>query len=90
MQAQNVVKVDDVVGDVRVVLANQVWSTDITYVRLGKGFAYLLAVIDGNCRWVLSWRISSATDASFCVDCLKNALRAHGKPKVFNSDQRPR
>ena len=72
---------------VPVVRANQVWSTDITYVRLDRGFAYLVAVIDWYSRRVLSWRISNSMDAAFCVDCLEDALREHGKPEVFNSDQ---
>lgn len=66
---------------------NQVWSTDITYVRLARGFAYLVAVIDWYSRKVLSWRLSNSMDASFCVDCLEDALREHGNPDVFNSDQ---
>jgi putative transposase len=66
---------------------NQVWSTDITYIRLSHGFAYLVAVIDWYSRKVLSWRISNSMDASFCVDCLEDALRSHGKPEIFNSDQ---
>ena len=72
---------------VPVVRTNQVWSTDITYVRLERGFAYLVAVIDWYSRRVLSWRISNSMDAMFCVDCLEDALREHGKPEVFNSDQ---
>jgi putative transposase len=66
---------------------NQVWSTDITYIRLARGFAYLVAVIDWYSRKVLSWRLSNSMDASFCVDCLEDALREHGRPVVFNSDQ---
>lgn len=66
---------------------NHVWSTDITYIRLARGFAYLVAVIDWYSRKVLSWRLSNSMDASFCVDCLEDALREHGKPEVFNSDQ---
>lgn len=66
---------------------NQVWSTDVTYIRLARGFAYLVAVIDWYSRKVLSWRISNSMDASFCVDCLEDALHAYGKPEVFNSDQ---
>lgn len=66
---------------------NQVWSTDITYIRLERGFAYLVAVIDWYSRCVLSWRLSNSMDASFCVDCLEDALREHGRPEVFNSDQ---
>jgi putative transposase len=72
---------------VAITRADQVWSTDVTYVRLARGFAYLVAVIDWYSRRVLSWRISNSMDASFCVDCLEDALRAHGRPEVFNSDQ---
>lgn len=72
---------------VSVVRPNQVWSTDITYIRLAHGFAYLVAIIDWYSRRVLSWRISNSMDAVFCVDCLEEALRIHGKPEIFNSDQ---
>ena len=72
---------------VQVVRPNQVWSTDITYIRLPRGFAYLVALIDGYSRKVLSGRISNSMEAVFCVDCLEDALRHHGKPEVFNSDQ---
>lgn len=70
-----------------IVRPNQVWSTDITYIRLERGFAYLVAIIDWYSRRVLSWRISNSMEAVFCVDCLEDALRAHGKPEIFNSDQ---
>jgi len=72
---------------VAVVRPNQVWSTDITYLRLSQGFAYLVAVIDWYSRRVLSWRISNHQEATFCVDCLEEALRTHGTPEIFNSDQ---
>jgi len=72
---------------IAVVRPNQVWSTDITYIRLARGFAYLVAIIDWYSRRVLGWRISNSMDASFCVDCLEEAIRAHGKPEIFNSDQ---
>lgn len=72
---------------VLIVRPNQVWSTDITYIRLARGFAYLAAVIDWYSRRVLSWRISNTMEAEFCVDCLEEALRRHGKPEIFNSDQ---
>ena len=72
---------------VAVVRPNHVWSTDITYIRLARGFAYLVAVIDWYSRRVLSWRISNSMDASFCVDCLEEALIGHGKPDIFNTDQ---
>ena len=66
---------------------NQVWSTDITYLRLPKGFVYLVAIIDWYSRKVLSWRLSNTMDAAFCVDALEDALRLYGAPEVFNSDQ---
>ena len=66
---------------------NQVWSTDITYIRLAHGFVYLVAIIDWYSRCVLSWRISNSMETAFCVDCLEEALRLHGKPEIFNSDQ---
>ena len=72
---------------VPIVRANQVWSTDITYIRLAHGFVYLVAIMDWYSRRVLSWRISNSMEAVFCVDCLEDALRAHGKPEIFNSDQ---
>ncbi len=72
---------------VSVVRPDQVWSTDITYIRLAHGFAYLVAIIDWYSRRVLSWRISNSMEAVFCVDCLEEAIRRHGKPEIFNSDQ---
>jgi putative transposase len=72
---------------VPVVRPNQVWSTDITYVRLARGFVYLVAIIDWYSRRVLGWRISNSMEAAFCVDCLEEALRTHGKPEIFNTDQ---
>ncbi|BBL77327.1 hypothetical protein MishRS11D_44250 (plasmid) [Methylomagnum ishizawai] len=66
---------------------NQVWSADITYVRLPGGFVYLVAVIDWYSRKVLAWRVSNTLDGGFCVDCLEQALGAYGTPEIFNSDQ---
>jgi putative transposase len=66
---------------------NQVWSTDITYLRLPRGFVYLVAVIDWYSRKVLAWRLSNTMDSGFCVDCLEQALQSHGIPEVFNTDQ---
>jgi putative transposase len=66
---------------------NHVWGTDITYVRLARGFVYLVAVIDWYSRKVLAWRVSNTLDSGFCVDCLGQALRAYGNPEIFNSDQ---
>lgn len=72
---------------VSVVRPNQVWSTDITYIRLAHGFAYLVAIMDWYSRRVLGWRISNSMDANFCVDCLEETMRNYGKPEIFNSDQ---
>ena len=70
-----------------VVRPNQVWSTDITYVRLAHGFVYLVAIIDGYSRKVLAWQVSNTMDAGFCVDCLTAALKQYGTPDIFNTDQ---
>ena len=66
---------------------NQVWSTDITYIRLARGFVYLVAIIDWYSRRVLAWRISNSMDTAFCVDCLEEAVDQYGKPEIFNTDQ---
>ena len=66
---------------------NQVWAADITYIPIGKGFLYLVAVIDWASRAVLSWRLSNTLEASFCVEALEEALARWGKPEIFNTDQ---
>ncbi len=65
---------------------NQVWSTDITYIRMAQGFVYLVAVMDWFSRYVLSWSLSLTMELDFCVEALKRALR-RGRPEIFNSDQ---
>jgi putative transposase len=64
----------------------QVWSEDITYVRLNKGFVYLTAIIDWFSRYVVSWKVSNLLDTSFCLEALEEALR-EGTPEIFNTDQ---
>ena len=71
---------------VRVTRVNQVWSTDITYIRMAEGFVYLVAVMDWFSRFVLSWALSVTMELDFCVEALKRAL-GRGRPEVFNSDQ---
>jgi putative transposase len=66
---------------------NQVWSTDITYIRMERGFMYLTAVIDWYSRKVLSWRLSNTMDVQFCISALEEALERYGKPEIFNTDQ---
>ena len=72
--------------DTKVDRVNQVWSTDITYIRMAQGFLYLVAVMDWFSRFVLSWSLSLTMEVEFCVEALKHALR-RGRPEVFNSDQ---
>src|SRR5512132_4270736 len=66
---------------------NQVWAADITYIPIGRGFLYLVAVIDWFSRAVLAWRLSNTMDAAFCVDALEEALARWGRPEIFNTDQ---
>ncbi len=66
---------------------NQVWAADITYVPIGRGFLYLVAVIDWASRAVLAWRLSNTMDVSFCVSALEEALARFGRPEIFNTDQ---
>lgn len=66
---------------------NQVWAADITYIPLNRGFMYLVAVIDWYSRKVLSWRVSNTLEADFCVEALQDAIRYHGCPEIFNTDQ---
>jgi putative transposase len=66
---------------------NQVWAADITYVPIGRGFLYLVAVMDWASRAVLAWRLSNTMDVSFCVGALEEALARFGKPDIFNTDQ---
>jgi putative transposase len=63
-----------------------VWSSDITYIRLAKGFVYLVAILDWFSRYVLAWELSVTLDTSFCLNALEQAFRA-GTPAIFNTDQ---
>jgi putative transposase len=66
---------------------NQVWAADITYIAIGRGFLYLVAVIDWASRAVLAWRLSNTMDVSFCVSALEEAMARFGRPAIFNTDQ---
>lgn len=72
---------------VQVTRPNQVWCTDLTYVRLKGGFVYLVAIMDWYSRKVLAWEVSSTMTADFCVAALERALRLYPAPEIFNSDQ---
>jgi putative transposase len=71
---------------VAIVRPNQVWSTDITYIRLQGGFVFLAAVLDWYSRYVLAWELSITLEADFCVTVLERALRDQ-RPEIFNTDQ---
>jgi putative transposase len=67
--------------------ANHVWAADITYIPIGRGFLYLVAIIDWASRAVLAWRLSNTMDVSFCLAALEEARAKFGKPEIFNTDQ---
>jgi putative transposase len=71
---------------VRIDRVDQVWSTDITYIRLNQGFIYLVAVIDWYSRYVLSYEFSITLDTAFCIKALQDALEV-ATPEIFNTDQ---
>ena len=70
----------------KIIHPNQVWSTDITYVKLVNGWAYLIAIMDWYSRYVVSWRLSETLEIGFCLTALNKALDKN-KPEIFNSDQ---
>jgi len=72
--------------NVAITRVNQVWSTDITYIRLSAGFVYLVAIMDWFSRYVLSWEVSVTLESSFCLAALDWAL-CRARPEIFNSDQ---
>ena len=75
-------------NDVEIAFPNHVWSTDITYIPMEKGFMYLVAVIDWYSRHVLSWRLSNTLEGTFCIEALEDALdAASARPEIFNTDQ---
>lgn len=73
--------------DLAITRPNQVWCADITYIRMRRGFLYLVAIMDWHSRKVLSWRLSNTMDAEFCVEALKEAIDRYGAPEIFNTDQ---
>lgn len=73
--------------DVLIDRVNHVWSTDITFIPMRKGFCYLVAIMDVFSRRILSWRVSNTLDTRFCIEALVEALERFGPPEIFNSDQ---
>ena len=72
--------------NLEIVRPDQVWATDITYIRLRQGFIYLVAIMDWFSRYVLAWEVSTSMDSGFCVSALDWALR-QAQPEIFNTDQ---
>jgi putative transposase len=72
--------------DVAITQPNQVWTADITYIPMARGFLYLVAIMDWYSRYVLSWRLSNTLEVDFCIEVLEEALR-NGQPEIFNTDQ---
>jgi len=77
----------DYAGRVVIEKTNQVWSTDITYIKLEKGFVYLAAIIDWHSKKILSWKLSNTMDISLVTTVLNEALALYPKPEIFNTDQ---
>jgi len=77
----------DYAGRVVIEKTNQVWSTDITYIKLEKGFVYLAAIIDWHSKKILSWKLSNTMDISLVTAVLNEALAFYPKPEIFNTDQ---
>ena len=73
--------------DLEITKVNQVWEIDITYIPMAKGFMYLTAIIDVYSRFVVGWGLSNTLDADASIKVLKEAIAAHGKPEIVNSDQ---
>ena len=66
---------------------NQVWAMDITYIPMKKGFMYLTAIIDLNSRYVVNWSLSNNMSAEWCTEVVTEAIKKHGVPEIFNTDQ---
>lgn len=74
-------------GNLLIERRNQVWAMDITYIPMSKGFMYLTAIIDLKTRYVVGWSISNSMSAEWCAEVLREAIRKHGKPEIFNTEQ---
>jgi putative transposase len=74
-------------ADMKIERPDQVWASDITYIRLPKGFCYLTAVMDWFSRRVISWELSAGLDTDFCLAALERALATGRRPEIFNTDQ---
>ena len=73
--------------NLQITKVNQVWAMDITYIPMKQGFMYLSAIIDLKSRYILNWSISNTMGAEWCTQVVEEAIKMHGKPKIFNTDQ---
>jgi len=73
--------------DIEITRPNQVWSADITYIPMRRGFMYLFGVIDWYSRKVIAWELSNTLDVGFCLKCLRRAMMTYGMPEIINTDQ---
>jgi len=67
--------------------SNQVWATDISYIKMSKGFVYLVALIDLFSRKIINWQLSITMEKEFCIEMLETALISNKSPEIINSDQ---
>ena len=74
-------------SDIKIIKPNQVWATDITYIKTPAGFVYLTALIDWFSRFIVSWKLSISMTTEFCIDTLKKGIRIYKKPDIINTDQ---
>lgn len=74
-------------SDIKIIRPNQVWATDITYIKTPAGFVYLTALIDWFSRFIVSWELSISMTTQFCIDTLKKGITTHKKPEIINTDQ---
>lgn len=65
---------------------NQVWSTDVTYIPMNRGYMFLVAILDWYSRYVVAWMVSTTQDTVFCLQALEQAFTTHGCPEIFNTD----
>jgi putative transposase len=73
--------------DLNITRPNQVWATDITYIKIAGGFVFLVAIIDIHSRFIISWSLSTTMEVDFCIQTLENALQQQVKPDILNTDQ---
>ena len=73
--------------DLKITKPNQVWATDITYIKIPGGFVYLTALIDLFSKFIVSWQLSISMNTQFCLDILDQGIKDHKKPEIINTDQ---